>query len=343
MTAEHILRLPMTADYARLALRLGAARGHAADEVLAGTTLTAACLAAPAARITQRDCCVVLDNLDRLLGPGWPFAVRLGPETSGPLGQAVASAPSVGAAMEVLSVYGQSRSPRYLIRLDTTRRGVDHIEMVETITVSRGQRLTGDEIIMLSLHNMLETLVGGDLAEAHFAFRSPAPAHAALYARAFRGEVGFDAAVTAIALPDTWRTRASPFANPQLHKAAITALEIEQTALRADGLVVAEVERALGDGSERWSSLTAIAAQLGVSPRTLARRLRAAGTSYRTLRDATQQRRAQQLLAETDGSVEAISAALGYADPVAFNSACHRWFGMAPRAWRRLTRAQLTP
>ncbi len=343
MRAEHILSLPMTADYARLALRLGAAQGHSAEQVLAGTALSAARLAAPAARITQRDCCVVLDNLDRLLGPGWPFAVRFGPETSGPLGHAVASAPSVGAAVETLTVHGQSRSPRYVIRHDKARSGVDRIEMVETIAVSARQRLTGDEIIMLSLHNMLETLVGGDIAAARFTFRSPTPSHAVLYARAIRGQVHFDGGFTAIELPDTWRTRPSPFANPQLYKAAITALEIEGTALRADGLVVAEVERALGESSERVSTLTTIAAGLGISPRTLTRRLHEAGTNYRALRDAARQRRAHLLLAETDGSVEAISAALGYADPVAFNCACHRWFGMAPRAWRQLKRAQLSP
>ncbi|MGE0482693.1 MAG: AraC family transcriptional regulator ligand-binding domain-containing protein [Gammaproteobacteria bacterium] len=336
MLDEHILLLPMTADYVRLALRLGAARGHGAGEVLRGTALGGTELAAPALRISQRDNFVVLDNLDRLLGPGWPFDVRFGPETSGPLGHAVASAPTVGEAMEVLAHFGQSRSPRYTLRLGTPARGRGRLEITETVAVTASQRLTGDEIIMQSLHNMLETLLGSEVAAARFAFRSPPPDHAERYRATFRGPVRFQSPVTCIEFPLAWLARPTPFANPHLFDAARTALEVEHTALRADGLLLAEVEHLLNCAAGTQPiDLATIATALGLSTRTLARRLRAAGTNFRTLRDTVLKRRASLLLGETDRSVESISAELGYADPIAFNLACHRWFGMAPRAWRQ--------
>lgn len=335
MLDAQILSLPMTADYARLAVRLGTARGHSARAVLSGSGIDESELAAPGLRLSQRANFAVLDNLDRLLGPGWPLEVRFGPETSGPLGHAVASAPTVGRAMATLAEFGQSRSPRYALHMCPPDGGRDTLEVVETLSVTAAQRMTGDEIIMLSLHNMLETLVGDDIASAHFAFRSPAPAHAGRYTQAFRGTVAFSAGATRIEFPHAWLERSTPFANPHLFSAALATLEMERTALRREGLLVAEVEHALGfSPGDTPPDLGSIAARLCVSPRTLARRLKAARTSFRALRDASLHRRARQLLGETDRRIDAISAELGYSDPVAFNLACHRWFGMSPRAWR---------
>ncbi len=329
----------MTADYVRLALRLGAARGHPASVVLAGTALSAKDLGLPAARLSQRDTFTVLDNLDRLLGPGWPFDVRFGAETSGPLGQAVTSAPTVGLAIETLADFGQSRSPRYALRLGAPGRRMGVLNIVETVEVSASRRLTGDEIIMQSLHNMLETLVGGEVAAARFAFRSAPPAHSPRYLQAFRGAVRFSAPATAIEFPLAWLARPAPFANPSLFGAALNTLEIERGALRAGGLLLAQVQYALNCAAGMTPpNQASMALELGVSSRTLARRLRVAGTNFRTLRDDVLQRRARQLLSETDRSVESISAELGYADAVAFNLACHRWFGVGPRAWRQAQR-----
>ena len=337
MRDEHILALPMTSDYARLALRVGAARGHGAAAVLAGTGWDEQALSAPDLRMSQRDNLRVLDNLDRLLGPGWPLGLRFGPETSGPLGHAVASAPTVRRAMETLAMFGQSRSPRYELCMPATRAAFGTLEIIETITVTTEQRRTGDEVIMLSLHNMLETLVGDDITAARFHFRSPPPEHAAHYAQALRGSVHFNAGTTCIEFPKEWLDRAAPFANPMLFEAAVRTLEMERTALRAGGLILSEVERVLRSSSGvALPAIGTVATMLGLSTRTLTRRLRDAGTSFRALRNTVQERRARQLLADTDRSIESISAELGYAEPVAFNLACHRWFGMAPRAWRRM-------
>jgi len=90
---------------------------------------------------------------------------------------------------------------------------------------------------------------------------------------------------------------------------------------------------ALGHG---WAaaSLADIAKQLHVSVRTLERRLQEAGTSFRAIRDKVLARRARTLLEKTSRTIGSISEELGYSDPVAFNLACHRWFGASPRAVR---------
>jgi AraC-like DNA-binding protein len=68
------------------------------------------------------------------------------------------------------------------------------------------------------------------------------------------------------------------------------------------------------------------AKELGMSRRTLVRRLAASATSYRKLLDAHLSRRARHLLAERKLSRAAMAEALGFEDPTSFSRACRRWF-----------------
>lgn len=332
-----IADLPMTADYIRLSLRLGLAQGLATSAILADTQLTEAEITRPGALATQRDNLLVLSNMTRHLGAGWfmRLGVRLGAETTGPLGQAVTMSPTVRDAFKTMETYGQSRSPRFRLRLVRHGRADMALEIMETMILPEEMRMTGDEGIMLSLQGMIETLVETDIARATFCFRTPEPPHGSLYLGAFRGQVRFGCLNTGITFPGEWLERPGPFANPILFAAAIEALEAERLALENHGLAAAEVEQrlALGPGGAA-ASLPDIAKQLHVSVRTLERRLQEAGTSFRAIRDKVLARRARTLLEKTSRTIGSISEELGYSDPVAFNLACHRWFGASPRAVR---------
>lgn len=75
------------------------------------------------------------------------------------------------------------------------------------------------------------------------------------------------------------------------------------------------------------------AANLGMSLRTLARRLKDEGTSYREIVEDLRCDLAQTFI--TNGmSLSEISYSLGYADQAAFSTAFKRWTGQAPSAFR---------
>lgn len=72
-----------------------------------------------------------------------------------------------------------------------------------------------------------------------------------------------------------------------------------------------------------------VAASLGMSPRTLARRLKEQGLTYRKVVDELRYALAQAFL--NDGMrLSEISFALGYSDQAAFSSAYKRWSGRSP-------------
>jgi AraC-like DNA-binding protein len=73
---------------------------------------------------------------------------------------------------------------------------------------------------------------------------------------------------------------------------------------------------------------------MGVHERTLSRRLRQSGTSYRQELDAVRQAAAKRLLTETAMPLGAVANALGYANASVFASRFKRWTGTTPAQWR---------
>lgn len=77
-----------------------------------------------------------------------------------------------------------------------------------------------------------------------------------------------------------------------------------------------------------------VAARIGLSVPTLGRRLRDAGTSWRTLLDDHRMAAAERLLRETSRSVADVALAVGYAESASFSRAFTRHFGRSPKASR---------
>ena len=78
----------------------------------------------------------------------------------------------------------------------------------------------------------------------------------------------------------------------------------------------------------------AVASRLAIGPRTLQRRLRKEGTSFREISGRVFQQRACQLLEETDHSTAEISHALGYRETNSFRRAFEGWTGLSPNQYR---------
>ena len=75
-----------------------------------------------------------------------------------------------------------------------------------------------------------------------------------------------------------------------------------------------------------------LAAALGMHPKTLTRRLRSEGTTFRGLLDDLRLQLAERYLRQPDLSVEEVAFLLGYSERSAFHRAYRRWTGRPPRA-----------
>ncbi|MDJ0922213.1 MAG: AraC family transcriptional regulator ligand-binding domain-containing protein [Henriciella sp.] len=112
-------------------------------------------------------------------------------------------------------------------------------------------------------------------------------------------------------------------------------LEQELAGLSDDTGLEHRVRRAVAQAlSEGIPSLSMIARGLGMSARTLQRRLAEQGRSFQSLVDLARRDLAEQLLRDTDYSLAEIAFLTGFSEQSAFTRAFKRWSGQTPRSYR---------
>jgi AraC-like DNA-binding protein len=104
---------------------------------------------------------------------------------------------------------------------------------------------------------------------------------------------------------------------------------------------LAEVRRVVRAELARGTATLPRAARLlGMSRRTLQRRLEEEGTSFQRLVDQAREELARSYVADASISLTRIASALGYADERPFLRAFRRWTGLTPTAYRHKRNAE---
>lgn len=133
-----------------------------------------------------------------------------------------------------------------------------------------------------------------------------------------------------VSFPAEYLERRLPQANPST-QALCEQLCADLASRRRDGSGLAQQVRVLL--AQRLSfdpSMTGVAAALGLSDRTVRRRLAADGTSFQELLDQVRSALARRLLDSGALSVEEVAHRLGYAEASSFIQAHRRWHGSTP-------------
>jgi AraC-like DNA-binding protein len=263
---------------------------------------------------------------------GLHAAETMPPGTYGALEYAALSSTSLGDALRrVVRYYGALCSMGEstlverggLMRLDLRLRvemtpdaGRHYVEHFFALLVTRGRLLTRGSM----------KLVGATFVHA-------APASTSEHERIFRAPIEFGAGANELVVESASLSLPLRSANPALleplERAAATMLE-----RRVADLVIrtrAVVPEVLKTGEP---GLSGAARRLGVSVRTLQRRLREQGTSFASILDEVRRELAQREVARGTMSFQEIAFLLGFSQASAFDRAFRRWTGRTPSAYR---------
>ncbi len=160
------------------------------------------------------------------------------------------------------------------------------------------------------------------------------PPNIPYYRRSFGVKVSFDADQTAIVFPR--RLLSLPISGADARRRAALERQIRAIWHAGDHDIATQLRRELRIALIRGHvSATSIAAQLGMSRRTLDRRLAAAGLPFRKALDEARCEYARQLLACTRLEIAKIATIVGYADPSILTRAFARCSGVTPSSWRK--------
>jgi AraC-like DNA-binding protein len=103
---------------------------------------------------------------------------------------------------------------------------------------------------------------------------------------------------------------------------------------RVNDEVVSQLYALLVRSVRRFPTAPEACRMLGLSERTLYRRLAAQGLTFGQMVDQVREQRAAYLLDNTRMSVEAVAEALGFAETASFSRAFKRWKGLSPLHFR---------
>lgn len=140
--------------------------------------------------------------------------------------------------------------------------------------------------------------------------------------------VTFDDAALALPVRDAAPSRLGVYLEGYA-RALLAALPVAEDDLRG------HVLRALISAFPRGdASVEAVALRLGLTARTLQRKLAQAATSFAQLLDEARLRTAKKYLGDPTLPLAEVSFLLGFRDPSTFHRAFRRWTGQTPGAWR---------
>jgi len=269
----------------------------------------------------------VQKNLTDVIGEDWPL--RLAPVIDarmlGALEVAFRSARTFGDSLSITAKYAHVRAPHFRFSLKRTRTTAKLIFSKNTSTTEPAWRAACLSVTVGA--SVLSQAVLGPRARAlefHFSWREPA--YASLARGAFPGAVKFATKECALVAPASFCDMPSPFADAALFAHAVAELKRASKPPRQLDLVLMNVMQFFAGYGEGRPTELELARELGVSRRTLARRLHESGTTFRSLLDDHLKRRADELRRDRRYSQGEIAHMLGFEDPSSFSRACRRWF-----------------
>ena len=260
---------------------------------------------------------------------------RSGIGATGIVGRAASLAPDLGSALRTIVFY--------LHLLDrgavpTLRRWGERASMGDVIHVSG---VPGIEHIydgaLAIIQEILSTLAGPRWRASEVRLHRQRPADVAPYRDRFRTRLRFGARHAELVFLTCDLGRPLETADPRAFAEAVAGLDelVQLTGAGYAERVRRLLRRVLIEEEDpECAHLCQVAGLLAVHPRTLNRRLREEGTSFKALIGETRFEIARQLLRDTRLPIIDVAAALGYGDATAFIRAFRRAAGVSPGAWR---------
>jgi AraC-like DNA-binding protein len=283
-----------------------------------------------------RLCELALDHTgDPALGLHW--AEKLSGDTFNPISHMLAHSATLRQAFESLSQFR---------RLLTDKSSFELLESEELVTIrcvplagaSLRVRQFATEMLLSSLVRLIRSF-NVHARPRHVNFAHDAPSYQEEYARVFRGAERFGQPFSGIEFDRALMDAVSPHKDEDVHTALRTIAE--QRVLRMNHRLPYAVrvrDFLVTQAPGARANMETVARSLGMSVRSLRRRMDAEGKTFNEVVNDAQAIVAKNLLGNTQQTIQEIAYELGFADASSFHRAFKRWTGTTPLSYRAALR-----
>jgi AraC-like DNA-binding protein len=191
------------------------------------------------------------------------------------------------------------------------------------------------EAVVLTVKNLLDHISMGSCQINRTNFAYADPGYGKLASDLFKSEVQYNQSWNGLALPLKVIDQPLTTADPASFDEAARICQRELEERKAQTSLEASVRRLMLDKQSGFPSLPVTARLFHMTPRTLHRRLKKEGTSYKTIVEEVRHRLAVQYLLNSRFTIQEIAYNLGYTDPANFRRAFKRWENTSPSEYVR--------
>ncbi len=259
------------------------------------------------------------------------FSRRLPWGSYGMLARASITSPQLGIALKRWCRHHALLTDDIVLRV-TTAGDVASIAVDEKTPGRVGE--FGLVHVLRNIHGLACWYVDSRILLKNACFPFDAPPHADAYALMFQGPLHFNAAQAEIRFDARYLALPLRRDEKALQQMLQRALPLTVLQYRRDRLLVQQVRQALAGSSIGTHNAEALAATLGMSPRSLHRQLREEGASLQQLKDAVRSEKAKDLLLRTTRPIKQVAAASGFRNEKSFIRAFRDWTGTSPGSLR---------
>lgn len=284
------------------------------------------------------------------LGRGRAMGLEIGRRAHlssiGLLGMMMLCAPTVRAALQVGATYAPVAGSLGKITNRDDGHGYAIIYSVPPVGGALRRYLTED-IFSATLAYLSELTnerppqgrERGWIQKIAFNYKRPTRVHE--YEARFQCPLEFGAKVSCMWLEPSFVEQVPALANPLAFEQCTEMYQRLLVEMKEESAIVSKTREVIMRDPSTFLSVEEAAEAVALPPRTLQRHLARSGISFGSLQADVRSALAQDLLSNSDLTVEEIAARLGYSEPSNFRRAFRSWLHVTPMAYRRAVMSSL--
>ena len=325
----------VAAPYLKVLIDGARRRGSEVDAILRRLGIESAALE-PDGRVDQRAAYELWQALADGTGDdafGLHLAERVNPGDFAVLDYAARNASTLRAAYLCIVRYCRLIHSGAVVSLD--QEG-EHAAMRYTLpTLPTGPARHAAEFVVATWLTTARQMTKRAFLPLSVRFQHPQPTDVSEHRRVLDCRLEFNCADNALVFERSWLDDPVVDADPKLGALiARYAEELLARLPRQDSLANRVTRLLVQQLRAGDPGLETVAQKLGLSARTLQRRLRDEGTSHQHLLETLRQQLARQYLSRPEVAIGEVAFLLGFSEPSAFHRAFKRWTGMTPGSFR---------
>lgn len=267
---------------------------------------------------------------------GWKFGQKIQITALGLPGYAVMSSENGKAAVETLVHFFKLRAPSYELKLSHVPDSVDSVILTVEETFDFGEvRYFMLSSIVSAFEHVFNFFTREPNVIERVEFGCAEPNDFNRQSIASKFPIAFGYASTKIFLNSNFLSKPLPTADSHTKKTTESICQEMLSRVENQTGITREIYEFIIKNKESFPSLSEVADNLNISPRTLRRELHKSNTTYQKMLDNIRSNIAKELLLNTSKTTCEIGFELGFKDTSNFNRAFKKWTGLTPGQFRR--------